>query len=88
MSLLLWILVGWAVGWLTGKSLEGKGYGPSMDVIMGIGGAVLGGTLARSAGLSGYAGTIVGTFAAMIFASFFTILAGLVNGRRLYSRRL
>jgi len=35
MYLMIWILVGMVVGWLAGKSLEGSGYGPSMDLVMG-----------------------------------------------------
>ena len=88
MSLLLWIFVGWGAGWLAGRSLEGKGYGPSMDVVMGIAGALVGGFLMRSTGLSGYGETVLTTFAAMSCAVLFTTLTGLVNGRRIYSRQL
>jgi uncharacterized membrane protein YeaQ/YmgE (transglycosylase-associated protein family) len=55
---------------------------------MGIGGAVAGGYLMHSAGFSGYRGTIYTTLAAIIGAVILTVLAGLVNGRRLYARQL
>lgn len=88
MQLLWWMTVGLVAGWLAGRSLEGNGYGPSMDVAMGIGGAVVGGLLMRSAVPSGYGDMILTTFAAMICAVLFTTLTGLVNGRRIYSRQL
>lgn len=88
MLILLWVFVGWVAGWLAGRSLEGNGYGPSMDVVMGIGGAILGGLLMRSTGLSGYGQTIITTLVAMICAVLFTTFTGLMNGRRIYSRQL
>src|SRR5207247_11096312 len=52
MYLLAWILIGAVVGWGTGRVLQGNGYGPFMDTLMGVGGAVAGGFLMRSAGLA------------------------------------
>lgn len=86
MYLMLWILVGVVVGWLAGTSLEGNGYGRSMDVVMGAGGAMAGGLAIRAAGFSGYGGTVVATFAAICCAAVLTILAALMNGRTIYSR--
>jgi len=83
---LIWIFVGLAAGWLAGKSLEGKGYGHSMDLAMGVAGAVLGGVLARSAGFAGYPGTFVTTFVAIACAALVTILAALLNGRTIRAR--
>jgi len=54
MYLLAWILVGAAVGWGSGRVFQGNGYGPFMDTLMGVGGAVAGGFLMRSAGFGGY----------------------------------
>ena len=88
MYLLLWIIVGLVAGWSAGKILEGNGYGPLMDMAMGIGGAVAGGFLMRSVGFSGYRGTIYTTLIAMIGAVLLTLLVGFVNGRRLYARQL
>ena len=86
--LLSWIFVGLVAGWFAGKILKGNDYGPIMDIVMGIGGAVVGGLLMRSGGLRGYGGTILTTFVAMIGAVLLTLLAGLVNGRRMYARQL
>jgi uncharacterized membrane protein YeaQ/YmgE (transglycosylase-associated protein family) len=88
MYFLSWIIVGLVTGWLAGKILKGNDYGPIMDIVMGTGGAVAGGLLMQSAGLGGYGGTILTTLVAMIGAVLLTLLAGLVNGRRMYARQL
>jgi uncharacterized membrane protein YeaQ/YmgE (transglycosylase-associated protein family) len=88
MYFLSWIIVGLVADWSAGKILEGNGYGPLMDMALGIGGAVAGGFLMRSAGFSGYRGTIYTTLIAMIGAVLLTLLVGFVNGRRLYARQL
>ena len=88
MYLLAWILIGAVVGWGTGRVLQGNGYGPFMDTLMGVGGAVAGGFLMRSAGFGGYGGAIVTTMVALIGAVLLTVLTAYVNGRRLYARQL
>jgi uncharacterized membrane protein YeaQ/YmgE (transglycosylase-associated protein family) len=68
MYLLAWIVVGAAVfGWGAG-SFQGNG-GPLMDILMGVGGAVVGGFAMSFAGLGGYGGTIITTLVAMVGAS-------------------
>ncbi len=88
MYLLSWIIVGLVAGWLVGKSLKGEGYGTFMDIAMGVGGAVAGGLLMRSAGLGGYWGVISTTLVAMIGAVLLTLVAGFANGRRMFARQL
>lgn len=88
MYLLLWIIVGLGVGWLAGKSLEGNGYGPSVDLAVGAGGAVIGALAMHSAGFSGYGGTILTTFVAVCGAALLTILVALANGRTIYTKAL
>jgi uncharacterized membrane protein YeaQ/YmgE (transglycosylase-associated protein family) len=85
MYLLAWIVIGAVVGWGSGRVFQGNGYGPSMDILMGIGGAVVGGLLVRSAG---YGGTVITALAAMVGAVLVTMLAAYVNGRRVYARQL
>jgi uncharacterized membrane protein YeaQ/YmgE (transglycosylase-associated protein family) len=84
----LWIFVGFVAGWLTGRSLEGEGYGRFMDIAMGIAGAVVGGFLTHAAGFSGTGATILASLAAMVGAIMFTTLAALSTGRRVYTRQL
>jgi uncharacterized membrane protein YeaQ/YmgE (transglycosylase-associated protein family) len=86
MYLLAWIFIGVLVGWAAGRLLEGNGYGPFMDVVMGIGGAVAGGLLMRAAGLRGIGGTVVTTMVAVIGAALLTMVVGFANGRRIYAR--
>ena len=88
MYFLSWLIVGLVAGWSAGKILKGNGYGPLMDIAVGIGGAVAGGFLMRSAGFSGYRGTIYTTPVAIIGAVLLTLLVGFTNGRRLYARQL
>lgn len=88
MYLLLLVFVGLVAGWLAGKSLEGEGYGPSVDVAMGVAGAVIGGIVMRSLGFSGYAGTAFATIVAITCAVLLTSLTALSNGRRIYTREL
>ena len=68
--------------------MKGNGYGPLMDIAMGICGAVAGGLLIASAKFTGYRGTVVTTLVAMVGAALLTMLAGFVNGRRIYARQL
>ncbi len=88
MYFLSWIIVGLVAGWSAGKLLKGNGYGPFMDIAMGICGAVVGGMLMRSAGYGGYGGTIITTLVAMVCAVLLTLLAGIANGRRMSARQL
>jgi uncharacterized membrane protein YeaQ/YmgE (transglycosylase-associated protein family) len=88
MYFLSWIIVGLVAGLLAGRILKGHGYGPLMDMGMGIVGAVATGLMVRSAGLGGFKGSIPTTLVAMIGAVLLTLLAGWVNGRRFFARQL
>ncbi|PYT79638.1 MAG: GlsB/YeaQ/YmgE family stress response membrane protein [Acidobacteria bacterium] len=85
MYLLAWMIIGAVVGWGSGRVFQGNGYGPFMDILMGVGGAVVGGLLMRSAG---YGGTVITALVAMVGAVLVTMLAAYVNGRRVYARQL
>jgi uncharacterized membrane protein YeaQ/YmgE (transglycosylase-associated protein family) len=87
MYLFAWIFVGVVLGWVAGKALKGNGYGPIMDIVMGVGGAVAGGFLMNSAGLSGYPGMLLTTLVAMVCAVLLTSLAAVANGRRVLARQ-
>ncbi len=88
MHLLAWVVIGAVVGWGTGRVLQGNGYGPLMDTLMGIGGAVVGGFAMSSAGLGGYGGTIITTLVAIVGAVLLTAVAAYINGRRIFARQL
>ena len=85
MYLLAWIVIGSLVGWGAGRVLQGDGYGPLMDMTMGIGGAVGVGFLVHSANIDGFPGIIVTTLAAVVGALVLTIVVALANGRRIYA---
>lgn len=86
MYLLAWIVIGAVIGWGVGRVFQGNGYGPLMDILMGIVGGVVGGFAMNSTGISGYGGTIITTLVAMVGAVVLTMLAAYVNGRRIYAR--
>jgi uncharacterized membrane protein YeaQ/YmgE (transglycosylase-associated protein family) len=88
MYLISWITVGLVVGWLSGRALKGYGYGPLMDLGMGACGAVAGGFLMQSAGVTGAKGTVATVLVAILGAAMVTLVAGFVNGRRPYARQL
>ena len=86
MNVLIWMFAGLSIGWLSGRRLEGKGYGPYMDIFLGIGGVLIGGMLMRSNGFSGYGGTVLATVVAIACALMLTTLAGSGNGRKAFAR--
>jgi uncharacterized membrane protein YeaQ/YmgE (transglycosylase-associated protein family) len=44
-TLLVWVLIGLVAGYITGKLMKGSGFGPLMDIVVGIVGALIGGFL-------------------------------------------
>jgi uncharacterized membrane protein YeaQ/YmgE (transglycosylase-associated protein family) len=43
MNILIFLLVGLISGWLAGMLMKGRGFGPLIDIIVGIMGAIIGG---------------------------------------------
>jgi uncharacterized membrane protein YeaQ/YmgE (transglycosylase-associated protein family) len=82
MHVLWWIVVGLIAGWATGKIMKGSGFGPIMDIVIGIVGALFGGWLMRLMGFSGQGGTIYTILVAIGGAVILTWLFRLVTGRR------
>jgi uncharacterized membrane protein YeaQ/YmgE (transglycosylase-associated protein family) len=85
MNILWWIIVGLVVGWISGKITKGYGYGPLMDIVMGIAGAVIAGFIMLSAGFSGQDGKIYTTLVVILGAVILTVFSALVSGRRRYA---
>ena len=48
--LIWWIIVGLIAGWAAGKIMKGGGYGPLMDTLLGMVGAVLVGWIFNALG--------------------------------------
>jgi uncharacterized membrane protein YeaQ/YmgE (transglycosylase-associated protein family) len=79
--LLWWIIVGLIAGWATGKIMRGSGFGPLLDIIIGIVGAVIGGYIMSALGFAG-GGTIYTIAVAIIGACVLVALVRLITGRR------
>jgi len=79
MQPLIWMSLGAAIGWTSGRALQDGGYDWFRDVVMGIGGVVVGGLLGISDGFGGYRGTIVTTTMATIVVM---LLVALVSRSR------
>ena len=79
MFLLWWIIVGLIAGFLTGKLMQGSGFGPVMDIVVGIVGAVVGGFIMQSLGHAGSGGLMYTIAVAVLGAVLLTLLLRLVT---------
>ena len=70
MGIISWLVVGLIAGWLTGKIMGTHGKGVLMDIIIGLLGALVGGSIARIFGFRSEGGfvytIIVAVFGAII----------------------
>ncbi len=82
MHILWWIIVGLIAGWVTGKIMRGSGYGPVVDTVIGIAGAIIGGWIMRAVGFRGQGGTIYTILVAIGGAIVLTWLYRLIIGHR------
>jgi uncharacterized membrane protein YeaQ/YmgE (transglycosylase-associated protein family) len=72
MSIIAWIIVGLIAGFVASKIVNRTGEGAILDVLLGIGGAVVGGWLFHMFGMSGVTGLnpyslVVATLGAVVF---------------------
>lgn len=82
MTWIWWIIVGLIAGWATGRIMKGSGYGPIMDIVLGIIGAVIGGWIFTQLGI-GMGGGLIGTIiVAIIGAVILVWLVRLITGNR------
>jgi uncharacterized membrane protein YeaQ/YmgE (transglycosylase-associated protein family) len=70
-NLIWWVVVGLIAGWAAGKIMRGRGYGPLMDIVLGIVGAIVGGWLLAALGI--YSGGLIGTIVVAIIGAMFLI---------------
>jgi uncharacterized membrane protein YeaQ/YmgE (transglycosylase-associated protein family) len=82
MYILSWIVIGLVTGWLTGKLLIGNGYGPILDIVMGIAGAIGGGFIMRLASSPAHGGLAYTSLAALMGAAIMTATTAYANGRK------
>lgn len=79
-----WTILGLITGSLTGKLLTGGGYGPIMDIVMGIAGALVGGSIVRLTGSQAQGGLLLTRLAAMFGAAIVSGITAYANGNRRY----
>ena len=85
MYLLSWIIIGLITGWLTGRLLREGGYGPAVNVVMGIAGAVGGVFVALLASSPNYRELVYTIFAAILGAAIFTGINARTTSRKQYA---
>ncbi|HEY5086690.1 MAG TPA: GlsB/YeaQ/YmgE family stress response membrane protein [Gemmatimonadaceae bacterium] len=77
-----WIIVGLIAGWATGRIMKGSGYGPIMDIVLGIIGAVIGGWIITALGIGVGSGMIWSIIVAIIGAVILVWIVRLITGNR------
>ena len=82
MYILSWIVIGVVAGWLTGKLIVGNGYGPILDIVMGIAGAIGGGFIMRLASSPAHGGLAYTSLAALMGGAILTATTAYANGRK------
>ncbi len=78
-SILAMLFIGAIAGWLSGKIMEGRGFGLIGNIIVGIVGAFLAGTIFPALGFSVGGGMFSSIFFATIGAVILLFLIGLVK---------
>ena len=71
LSLIWMLVVGLIAGWAAGKIMKGGGYGPLMDILLGIAGAFVGGVLLGILGIHGEG--LIGSILVAIVGAVFLI---------------
>jgi len=84
MNILLWVIVGLAAGWATGKVMAGEGRDFVMDMVMGVAGALAGGFLFSATHLLVRGVMIYTNLAALFGAVILASLSRSLIGRREY----
>ncbi len=70
-ALVWWIVVGLIAGWAAGKIMKGGGYGPVVDILLGIAGGIVGGVLLGLLGIHGEG--LIGSILVAIVGAVFLI---------------
>ncbi len=79
MEFLWFILIGLAAGWLAGQVMRGGGFGAVGDIVVGVVGALLGGVLFRTLGVSAGGGLVGSLVVATIGAVVLLFLLRLIK---------
>ncbi|MGH9529036.1 MAG: GlsB/YeaQ/YmgE family stress response membrane protein [Terriglobales bacterium] len=79
MFLIYIIIVGLVAGWATGKIMKGSGYGPIVDILLGIAGAIIGSRLLGLFGIYTSGGLIPSILVAIVGAVVLVLLVRLIK---------
>jgi uncharacterized membrane protein YeaQ/YmgE (transglycosylase-associated protein family) len=79
MFLLYIIIVGLIAGWATGKIMKGSGYGPLVDILLGIAGAIVGSRLLGLLGIYSSGGLIPNILVAIVGAIVLVLIVRLIK---------
>ena len=79
MEFLWFILIGLAAGWLSGQIMKGGGFGVIGDIVVGVIGALIGGFVFRSLGVSAGGGLLGALIVATIGAILLIVLLRLIK---------
>lgn len=74
--------MGLIAGWATGRIMKGSGYGPIMDIVLGIIGGVIGGWIMTALGIGMGGGIIWSIIVAIIGAVILVWIVRLITGNR------
>ena len=74
-GLIWWIIVGLIAGWPAGKIMKGSGFGPLVDILLGMVGAIVGGMILRILGFYSSGGLISSILVATLGAVLLVWLA-------------
>jgi len=79
MYLLYILIVGLIAGWATGKIMKGSGYGPLVDILLGIAGAFIGSRLLGLLGISTSGGLLPSILVAILGAIVLVLIVRLIK---------
>jgi uncharacterized membrane protein YeaQ/YmgE (transglycosylase-associated protein family) len=79
MFLLYIIIVGLVAGWATGKIMKGSGYGPLVDILLGIAGAIIGSRVLGLLGIYTSGGLVPTILVAILGAVILVLIVRLIK---------
>jgi len=78
MSLIWFLIIGLAAGWMAGKIMKGRGFGLWINLILGIAGSFIGGFLFQFLGIGGD-GIFASLIAALVGAIALLVIIGMAK---------
>jgi uncharacterized membrane protein YeaQ/YmgE (transglycosylase-associated protein family) len=79
MEIIYFLLIGAVAGWLAGQLMKGRGFGLAGNMVVGVIGSILGGTLFRSFGLMPDGSLISVLITALVGALVLLVLVGVIK---------